>query len=148
MVLRVQTAYSCVTLKKISKDIQVRDIPTVAIVDDDESVRDTMKDLLDSIGLSTAAFDSAESFLQSKGKCAVQCLVADMRMPGMTGLELHGHLAAAGTPIPTVLVTAYPDERVRSRALEMGVICFLAKPFSAEDLLACIETALRERDPA
>jgi FixJ family two-component response regulator len=126
----------------------VRDKPTVAIVDDDESVRDTTKDLLDSAGLSAATFDSAESFLQSKGTCAIRCLIADMRMPGMTGLELHGRLAAAGTPIPTVLITAYPDERARARALKTGVICFLAKPFSAEDLLACIETALRGRDPA
>ena len=121
----------------------MRNNPTVAIVDDDESVRDTTKDLLDSAGLSAATFDSAESFLQSKNVRTIRCLVADMRMPGMTGLELHGHLAAAGTPIPTILVTAYPDERVRSRALSRGVICFLAKPFSAEDLLTCIETALR-----
>ena len=126
----------------------MRNNPTVAIVDDDESVRDTTKDLLDSAGLSSATFDSAESFLQSKGTCAIRCLVADMRMPGMTGLELYGRLAAAGTPIPTILITAYPDERARVRALETGVICFLTKPFSAEDLLACIETALRERDPA
>lgn len=126
----------------------MRNNPTVAIVDDDESVRDTTKDLLDSAGLSAATFDSAESFLQSKSTCAIQCLIADMRMPGMTGFELHGRLAAAGTPIPTVLITAYPDERARARALKMGVICFLAKPFSAEDLLACIETALRGRDPA
>jgi FixJ family two-component response regulator len=126
----------------------VRNNPTVAIVDDDESVRDTTKDLLDSAGLSAATFDSAESFLQSKGTCAIQCLIADMRMSGMTGLELHGRLAAAGTPIPTVLITAYPDEPARARALKAGVICFLAKPFSAEDLLACIETALRQHDPA
>jgi FixJ family two-component response regulator len=122
---------------------QVRDKPTVAIVDDDASVRDTTKDLLDSAGLCAATFDSAESFLQSRNVRATRCLVADMRMPGMTGLELHGHLAAAGTPIPTVLITAYPDERVRSRALSTGVICFLTKPFSPEELLTCIETALR-----
>ena len=126
----------------------MRDQPTVAIVDDDGSVRDTTKDLLDSAGLSAATFHSAESFLQSKGTCAIRCLIADMRMPGMSGLELHGRLAAAGTPIPTVLITAYPDERERVRALAAGVICFLAKPFSAEDLLACIEIALRRRDPA
>ena len=131
------------TLNVTGKDIQVRNNPTVAIVDDDESVRDTTKDLLDSAGLSAATFDSAESFLQAKNVRTIRCLVADMRMPGMTGLELHGHLAAAGTPIPTILITAYPDERVRSRALSTGVICFLAKPFSAEDLLTCIETALR-----
>lgn len=126
----------------------MRNNPTVAIVDDDDSVRDTTKDLLDSAGVSAATFNSAESFLQSKRTCAIRCLIADMRMPGMTGLELHSRLAAAGTPIPTVLITAYPDELARARALKTGVICLLAKPFSAEDLLACIETALRERDPA
>jgi FixJ family two-component response regulator len=66
----------------------------------------------------------------------------------MTGLELHDRLATAGTPIPTVLITAYPDERALVRALETGVICFLTKPFSAEDLLACIDIALRGRQPA
>ena len=120
-------------------------LPTIAVVDDDESIRDTAKDLLDAAGLSSATFDSAESFLQSKGTCAVRCLVTDMRMPGMTGLELHGRLAAAGTPIPTVLVTAYHDEQMLVRALESGVTCFLTKPFRAEDLLACIQAALRGR---
>jgi FixJ family two-component response regulator len=129
------------------KDIQVRNNPTVAIVDDDASVRDTTKDLLDSAGLSATTFDSAESFLQFNNVRSIRCPVADMRMPGMTGLELHGHLAAEGNPIPTVLITAYPDEQVRARALSTGVICFLAKPFSAEDLLGCIETALHI-DPA
>jgi FixJ family two-component response regulator len=126
----------------------VRNNPTVAIVDDDESVRDTTKDLLDSAGLSAATFDSAESFLQSKNVRAIRCLVADMRMPGMSGLELHGQLGACGNPIPTVLITAYPDERVRARALSTGVICFLAKPFNPEALLTCIENAIRGRDPA
>jgi FixJ family two-component response regulator len=130
------------------KEIQVHDKATVAIVDDDGSVRDTTKDLLDSAGLSAATFASAESFLQSKETCAVQCLIADMRMPGMSGLALHSRLAAAGTPIRTVLITAYPDEGARANALKAGVICFLAKPFNAEELLACIETALRGRDPA
>ena len=121
--------------------------PTIAIVDDDESIRDSAKDVLDAAGLSAAAFDSAESFLQAKGTCAVRCLIVDMRMPGMTGLELHGRLAAAGTPIPTVLITAYLDEQMLVRALEEGVICFLTKPFRAEDLLACTEAALRRHDP-
>ncbi|MDR6857507.1 response regulator [Variovorax guangxiensis] len=133
---------------KTHQKIQVPNKPTVAIVDDDPSVRDTTKDLLDSAGLSSATFDSAESFLQSKGTCAIRCLVADMRMPGMTGLELYSHLASSGTPIPTILITAYSDEQACVRALETGVTCFLTKPFRAEDLLACIETTLRERDPA
>jgi two-component system, LuxR family, response regulator FixJ len=127
---------------------QVRDKPTVAIVDDDASVRDTTKDLLDSAGVSCATFDSAESFLQSKGTCAVRCLVADMRMPGMSGLDLYSHLASCGTRIPTVLITAYADEQACVRALETGVTCFLTKPFRPEDLLTCIETAMRESEPA
>ena len=122
--------------------------PTVAIVDDDASVRDTTKDLLDSAGVSCATFDSAESFLQSKGTCAVRCLVADMRMPGMSGLDLYSHLASCGTRIPTVLITAYADEQACVRALETGVTCFLTKPFRPEDLLTCIETAMRESEPA
>jgi len=126
----------------------VRDLPTIAIVDDDESVRDTTKDLLDSAGLSAATFRSAERFLLSKETCAIQCLVTDMRMPGMTGLELHRHLTAAGTPIPTVLITAYPDEGARAHALKAGVTCFLTKPFSAEDFLACVDVALHGRNPA
>jgi len=126
----------------------VRDLPTIAIVDDDESVRETTKDLLDSAGLSAAAFHSAGRFLLSKETCAIKCLVTDMRMPGMTGLELHGHLVAAGTPIPTVLITAYPDEGARAHALKAGVVCFLAKPFSAEEFLACIQTALHGCHPA
>ncbi|NDZ14565.1 hypothetical protein C7T35_18480 [Variovorax sp. WS11] len=133
---------------KTHQKIQMPNQPTVAIVDDDASVRDTTKDLLDSAGLSSATFDSAESFLQSKGTCAIRCLVADMRMPGMTGLELYSHLASSGTPIPTILITAYSDEQACVRALETGVTCFLTKPFRPEDLLACIETALRECDPA
>ena len=126
----------------------MRDLPTIAIVDDDDSVRDTTKDLLDSAGWSAATFDSAESFLQSKGTCAIQCLIADMHMSGMTGLELYRRLAAAGTPIPTVLITAYPDEGARASALSSGVICFLTKPFRAEELLDCVETALRQPVPA
>ena len=126
----------------------MRNAPSIAIVDDDESVRDTTKDLLDSAGLSAATFDSAESFLQSKGTCAIRCLVADMRMPGMSGLELHSRLRAVGTPIPTVLITAHPDEPALVRALETGVICILTKPFNPEDLLACIETAMGVHAPA
>jgi len=122
----------------------MRKKPAVAIVDDDESMRDTTKDLFDSAGYPAATFDSAQSFLASGRLSDFGCLVADMRMPGMSGLELHEHLAATGTPLPTVLVTAYPDERSRARAREAGVICYLAKPCSPEELLACVDTALQE----
>ena len=116
--------------------------PLVAVVDDDESIRDTTKDLLDSANFRTAAFASAEAFLKSPRFARVSTLIADMRMPGMSGLELHHHLVASGNPIPTILVTAYPDEAVRARALQAGVICYLAKPFVAEELLACVGTGI------
>jgi len=116
--------------------------PLVAVVDDDESMRETMKDLLDSAGFSAVTFPSAESFLKSKRARIVSCLITDMRMPGMTGLELHRQLVASGTSVPTVLITAYPEERTREQALEEKVVCYLAKPFAADELLACIRSAI------
>jgi len=114
----------------------------IAVVDDDESMRDTTTDLLDSAGFRTAAFASAEAFLRSPRRAEVTALVADMRMPGMSGLALHQQLASSGNPIPTVLITAHFDDAVRVQALEVGVYCYLAKPFAAEELLACVDTAI------
>lgn len=115
----------------------------VAIVDDDRSIRETTKDLLESAGLRAAAFASAEALLDSALLSSVSCLVADMRMPGMSGLALHEHLVASGHPVPTVLMTAYPEERLRARALEAGVTACLTKPFNDDELLGCIGSAVR-----
>lgn len=117
----------------------------VAIVDDDRSIRETTKDLLESAGLGAAAFGSAEDFLSSAQLPNVSCLVADMRMPGMSGLALHEHLLASGHPIPTILMTAYPEERIRARAIEADVVAFITKPFSDHELLGCIAAAVRQR---
>src|SRR5262245_23727901 len=114
----------------------------VAVVDDDESIRDTTKDLLDSAGFNAATFASAEAFLKSPRRAEVSALIADMRMSGMSGLALHQQLASSGRSIPTILITAYPDDAVRVRALEVGVYCYLAKPFVAEELLACVDGAI------
>ena len=114
----------------------------VAVVDDDESMRDTTKDLLDSAGFRAATFASAEAFLKSPRRANVSALIADMRMSGMSGLALHQQLASSGSPIPTILITAYPDDAVRARALKAGVYCYLAKPFAAEELLGCVGTAI------
>jgi FixJ family two-component response regulator len=115
----------------------------VAIVDDDESIRVTTKDLLESAGLNAAAFASAEDFLNSGLLPSVSCLIADMRMPGMSGLALHEHLFASGNPVPTkILMTAYPDELVRARALKAGVVAYLTKPFTDDELLGCISSAV------
>jgi FixJ family two-component response regulator len=115
--------------------------PLVAIVDDDESIRDTTKDLLESEGLNAQAFPSAEAFLNSGQLRRVSCVVADMRMSGMSGLAMHEQLVASGDAIPTILMTAYPEERVRARALKAGAIAYLAKPFTDDELLDCISAA-------
>ena len=117
--------------------------PLVAIVDDDKSIRDTTKDLLESAGFSAAAFVSAASLLKSRRLSRVSCLIADMRIPKMTGLELHQHLLATNRAIPTILMTAYPDERTQARAIKANVVCYLAKPFAADELLACVRGALQ-----
>ena len=116
--------------------------PLIAIVDDDESIRETTKDLLESAGYSAAVFARAASLLKSRRLSQVSCLIADMRMPKMTGLELHRHLAASNRAIPTILMTAYPDERAQAHAIKANIICYLIKPFAADALLACVRSAL------
>ena len=118
------------------------DAPLIAIVDDDPSVRTATLGLLDAAGLSGAAFASAELFLASGRSATFSCLVADMRMPGISGLELHLHLAATGHHVPTVIITSHEDAATERRALEAGVTCYLIKPFTPGELLGCIRNAL------
>jgi FixJ family two-component response regulator len=118
----------------------------ISIVDDDESVREATKGLLKSLGFSAESFACAEDFLNSIRFPRTTCLIADVQMPGMSGLDLHRQLLAAGKSIPTILITAYPDERTRARALKAGVICYLVKPFTESDLLNCLRAILGE-DP-
>ena len=117
--------------------------PLVAIVDDDESIRVTTKDLLESAGFSAAAFARAASLLKSRRLSRVSCLIADMRMPKMTGLELHRHLVASNRAMPTIFMTAYPDERTQAQAMRDNVVAYLLKPFAADELLACVCRAVR-----
>jgi FixJ family two-component response regulator len=122
--------------------------PLVAVVDDDPSIRNATRDLLRAAGFSTATFEDAESFLGSASRASTACLVADMRMPGMTGLELYQALVASGDGIPTVIITAHPEELAQSRAREAGITCYLSKPFAPDDLLECVREALaRPRGP-
>src|SRR5215469_7858697 len=95
----------------------------IAIVDDDALIRETLKDLLDSAGYTSAVFASAQGFLKSKRLATFACLITDMRMPGTTGIELHQRLVNAGHSIPTILITAYPDETIRARAAKAGILC-------------------------
>lgn len=91
-------------------------------------------------------FDSGASLLNSELRARTDFLIADVQMPSMTGLELHGQLVAAGVTIPTILITGHPDETVRSRALQAGVLCYLTKPVSEADLLGCIRSAVERRE--
>jgi FixJ family two-component response regulator len=114
----------------------------ISVIDDDESMREAIRGLMKSLGYTAEAFASAEEFLNSRQLSGTSCLIADVQMPGMTGLELHRHLMASGKAIPTILITAYPDDGVRERAVGAGVVCYLSKPFDADDLLACIRSSL------
>ena len=116
--------------------------PIVAIVDDDQAVGNAIKVLMRSIGLVGQAYSSGEEFLRSPELSRTGCLVVDFDMPKMTGLDLHNNLSRLGKEIPTVLITAYPSDDIRARALQAGIICYLPKPFDESDLLKCIQTAL------
>jgi len=116
--------------------------PVIAIVDDDESVREALTSFVRSLGYAAIAFERAEDLLSSTRRHGVSCVITDVQMPGMTGLELYHQLVKSGQPTPTILITAFPDERMRERALRAGVIGYLTKPFSEDDLLACIRSTL------
>ena len=119
----------------------------VSIIDDDEPFRDSMRKIIMLLGYAVESFPSAADFLRSHFVPEAACLVADVNMPGMTGLELHKHLAEQGHEIPTILVTAYFDEIMRERALRDGVAFFLSKPVDDEELEQCIRSALKLRKP-
>ncbi len=114
----------------------------ISIVDDDESMREAIQSLLRSVGFRAKTFASGEQFLQSDQIEHTACLILDVRMPGMSGLELQRRLMATQCRIPIVFVTAHGEEEARSRALQEGAVDFLLKPFSEEALLNAIQAAL------
>jgi FixJ family two-component response regulator len=116
----------------------------ISIVDDDESVREAMARLMKAHGYLARTFDSGASLLSSEQRG--DFLIADVQMPDMTGLELHERLVAIGQPIPTILITAHPDEAVRSRALRAGVVGYLNKPVDEDELLGCVHSGLANRE--
>jgi FixJ family two-component response regulator len=119
----------------------------VAVVEDDESVREATKHLLRLLGYVTASFGSAEDFLKSGDARDTGCLITDVHLPGISGVELLERLIGEGHRIPVIFVTAYPDEAVRARVLRDGALCYLAKPLREQCLIACLDQALkRARD--
>jgi FixJ family two-component response regulator len=114
----------------------------VAIVDDDAAVRVALEGLLRSAGLTARAFDSAERFIESGQQFQIGCLIADIRMPGMSGLELQAKLNSEQCRIPIIFITAHGDAQMRMQALRAGAVEFLAKPFNDEVLLETVRAAL------
>ena len=117
----------------------------IAIIDDDVAMREATGDLLKSIGYSTASFASAEEFLGSRERHQMSCVISDVRMPGMSGLALQQTLVAERCDVPVILVTAFPEEGMRERALAAGVRAFLTKPFTQESLIDCLGSALKSK---
>jgi FixJ family two-component response regulator len=115
----------------------------IAIVDDDDVVREAMKSLMRSLGYNASTFGSADEFLKSEQVSNTSCLVTDLQMPGLSGIDLQDWLIARGHRIPIIFITAYPDENARTRAMNAGAVAFLSKPVNPDHLLGYLDKALR-----
>lgn len=132
-------------LASVSRCPALTRTPRVSVVDDDESVRVAIGALVRSLGRVACTFASAEDFLNSPEAEATDCLVADIQMPGMTGIELQQTLATRGSRVPIVFITSFPECRIREHVLAAGAICLLSKPCDTDALVNFIETALLSR---
>jgi FixJ family two-component response regulator len=130
------------TFERQRQRIGTRDTRVISVVDDDESLRRSVGNFLRSVGFRVETFASAEDFLSSARRESTGCLVLDVRMTGMSGLDLLRHLAAGNVRVPAVVLTAHGDEDIRQRCLGAGAVAFLEKPFHAEALLDAVQTAL------
>ena len=121
-------------------------VPIISIVDDDPSFRRATAQLIESLGYAVATFGSAEEFLRSQHLGNTACLISDVQMPGMSGIELQSRLIARGHRLPIIFVTAYSAAEVHSRALASGALGFFDKPFNEDKLISCIDQALSDRN--
>lgn len=121
-------------------------VPLISIVDDDDSFRNSLDNLIRSVGFQAQGFSSAEAFLNSNQAHDTACLILDVRMPGMNGLDLQRQMVASNWHIPIIFITSYTDGDARARALEAGAVDFLYKPFRDEDLLNAIDRALKHSE--
>jgi FixJ family two-component response regulator len=127
------------------EDRQLSDVPIISIIDDDDSMRCAIKSLVTSLGLRVHTFRSAEEFLQSPRVDDTSCLITDLQMPGLSGIELQSLLVAQARHMPIILVTAFPEERIRNRAMQAGALGFLSKPFESQTLIKLIDKAIATR---
>jgi len=133
---------------KIARKIAVSQTPLIACIDDDPSICEAINGLLKVSGFTAETFSSAEEFLKFARLENTSCLITDVQLGGMSGLQLQNRLAESGYGIPIIFITAFPDERIRERALTAGAVCFLSKPVTKEGLLTCIRAALHRRHGA
>jgi FixJ family two-component response regulator len=124
-----------------NREFSMRSMALISIVDDDESIRESTKGLIRSLGYQAATFASAEEFLQSDSVDRTACLITDVQMPGLSGIDLQRGLIAQGVRMPTIFITAFPEEETRARAMKAGALGYLSKPFSEDSLLKCLDTA-------
>lgn len=120
-------------------------VPLIAIIDDDESLRRALMGLVRSLGHSVDGFESANAFLATGDPDRFGCIVTDIQMPGLSGIELKHRLTAQGCSAPVIMITARAEPSLQASALQSGAYCFLKKPFPAEDLVSCVEKALISR---
>jgi FixJ family two-component response regulator len=121
-------------------------VPVVSIIDDDASVRVATNRLVRSLGYIAHAFASADDFLRSPHVNTTSCVITDIQMPGMSGVELQSLLCAQGRRVPIIFITAFPEEKTRARALDAGAVCFLTKPFEVSALIKYLDMALGKSD--
>ncbi|OLP46691.1 two-component system response regulator [Rhizobium oryziradicis] len=124
------------------KEITVESHTTISIIDDDDAVRMATASLVRSLGFQTTIFASAEEFLQSQQVQTSACIITDIQMPGMNGVEMQSALRAAGNNIPMIFMTAFPEDNIRRQAFEAGAAGFLIKPFEGDQILACLDKAI------
>jgi FixJ family two-component response regulator len=124
------------------------DVPVISIIDDDASVRVATNRLVRSLGYVAHTFASGDEFLRSPQLTITSCVIADIHMPGMSGIELQSRLLAQGHRLPIIFITAFPDESIRARAMDAGAICFLSKPFDGATLIKYLDVALDQHGGA
>ena len=127
--------------------LDVSEVPLISIVDDEELARDGLRELVESLGYKTNVFQSAEHFLRSSLLTETTCLITDVQMPGLSGLELQEALHSLGNQTPVIVITGYPNEKHRTRALENGAVAYLSKPFDEQTLIECLTVAIKFNHP-
>jgi len=131
--------------QELPSGIGMSKAPLISIVDDDALARDGIRELVESLGYKIATFESAEDFLKSSMAAKTTCLITDVQMPGLSGLELNEALKSQGYEMPVILITAYPNEKHQTRARDNGAVGYLSKPFHDESLIECLNAAIKSR---